>query len=55
MDILDSIVYSYDLSILKDIYMLEGLFNKKDFYDVEKVFMILNIITIPYNAIIKKN
>ena len=38
MDILDSIVYSYDLSILKDIYMLEGLFNKKDFYDVEKSF-----------------
>ena len=35
LDMLDNIIYSYNLSILRDIYRLEGLLNKKDFYDIE--------------------
>lgn len=35
LDMLDNIIYSYNLSILRDIYRLEGLLNRKDFYDVE--------------------
>mgnify|MGYP000174500152 CR=1 FL=1 len=44
LDTLPNLVYSYDLSALQIIYIMEGLFNEKDFNNI-----MCNLYTIVYN------